>query len=247
MASTKGNKTGHSPPSNRSGAAQATSSRTTFPVTPTPKAQGPFPVTMGRSGIQMIENLQVYDMVWGTAHINRFCGKTDRPINVAVHGLHCFLIAQAWQPENYKLQLYALVHDLPEAYYGDFPGFLKGHFGPDFKGVLDDIDEKIFSQLGLPRADRIVLGDDLHRIDSSALTLEAMYGFDKFEPYHWPPLDLYHGTDIVDELITNYDAIGIYNFFNNTLDQMGQHNELLLKTLRRHSNYSHPVRDNRFG
>lgn len=197
---------------------------------------------MGRTGIQMIENLQIYDMVWGLTNISRFCGKSDRQVSVAAHSMHCFNIAAAWQPENYKLQLYALVHDLPEAYYGDFPGFLKPLFGPEFKQVTDDIDEKIFSQLGLSRTDRIALGSDCHRVDVSALTLEAEYAFDRFEPYHWPPIDLYADTELLRSINDGEDNIGLYNQFISALDHMGTYNDTLQDLLHRHRSYSHPVR-----
>jgi hypothetical protein len=198
---------------------------------------------MGRTGIQMIENLQVYDMIWGLTNVNRFCGKADRQVSVAAHSMHCFNIASAWQPDNYLLQLYCLVHDLPEAYYGDFPGFLKKDFGPDFKQVLDDIDDKIFAQLGLDRAVRIALGSDCHRVDVSALTLEAEYAFDKFQPYHWPPIDLYDNTDLLRDILDGEDNIGMYNQITSTLEFLKEHHEPLQELLHRHRSYSHPRRD----
>ena len=202
-----------------------------------------YPVTMGRSGIQMIETLQVYDLVWGTTGINRFCGMPDRQVSVAIHNAHCFCLASLWQPENEMLKLFALVHDLPEAYYGDIHGDVKKLLGPDAKQVLDDIDDKIFTQLGLSRAARIALGSDLHRIDANALALEAEYAFDKFEPYHWPPADIYNKTDVLVDLIEGYDEVGIYNYTISTLDQLGNKNEHLQELLHRHRGYSHPSRN----
>lgn len=200
-----------------------------------------WPVTMGRSGIQMIENLQIYDMIWGMCNLNRFTGKSDRQISVANHGIHCFELALIWQPENYNLQLYALTHDLPEAYYGDFPGFLKKHLGADFEDALRSIDVTIFNQLGLSSDLRLALESDLKRIDENALALEAEYAFDKFESYHWPKPDLYAETDIIEFYATD-DNLGNYNSICNILETLGKHNEVLQDLLHRHRTYSHPVR-----
>lgn len=200
-----------------------------------------FPSAMARSGLHMVENLQVYDMVWGMAHINRFTGKGDRQVNVLAHCLHCFELALIWQPENHNLQLYALTHDLPEAYYGDFPGFLKPLLGPDFEDVLARIDDCIYPQLGLAKDVRVSLHADLKRIDENALALEAEYAFDKFEPYHWPKPDLYDELDIIKGL-TCLDDIALYNLYSEILTDQGKYNEVLRDLLYRHRTYSHPVR-----
>ena len=191
-----------------------------------------FPVTMGRSGIQMIEKLNLRDHIWGICNLNRFCGKGDRQVSIGVHSLHCFELARIWQPENTNLQLYALLHDLPEGYYNDIPGFLKKTYGPEFKLVNDEIDEIMLSQSGLPADVRIVNGDNLHRIDYNALTIEASYVFDKFEPYHWPPMDLYDEQDILIEL-SALSVKSVYNEIISKLETFGETNEVLRNTLYR--------------
>lgn len=201
-----------------------------------------WPVTMGRSGIQMIENLQIYDMVWGMANLNRFTGKSDRNVSVLNHCLHCYEIADIWQPDNENLKLYALTHDMPEAYYGDFPGFLKKHLGADFEYALDRIDDVVFDQLGLPRDLRLALESDLKRIDENALSLEAEYAFERFEPYHWPTRDLFDDIGLTNDIFSGDDQIASYNLYISTLDHMGNENEVLRNLLYRHRSYSHPVR-----
>lgn len=191
----------------------------------------------------MVENLQIYDMVWGMCNLTRFTGKADRQVSVGVHSLHCYDIATIWHPENYPLQLYALTHDLPEAYYGDFPGFLKPELGPDFAAVLARIDDIVLSQLGLSKDVRLALEPDLKRIDHNALALEAQYAFDAFEPYHWPNPDLYTSTDIIEGLLTGLDSISIYNLLIDTLNELGETNEALSQLLHRHRGYSHPRRN----
>jgi 5'-deoxynucleotidase YfbR-like HD superfamily hydrolase len=202
-----------------------------------------FPVTMGRSGIQMVENLQIYDMVWGMAHLNRFTGKADRQVSVLAHSLHCHAIACLWKPDNVPLRLYALVHDLPEAYYGDFPGFLKNDLGADFTATLARIDDLVFDQLGLTKDVRLALEPDLKDIDSNALALEAAYAFDKFEPYHWPSMDIYDELDILEDCVSQ-DDISLYNNYNMALSLYGENNANLQDLLHNHRGYSHPVRRN---
>lgn len=191
-----------------------------------------FPVTMGRSGIQMIEKLHIPDMVWGLCNLNRFCGKGDRQVSVAAHLLHCYELARIWKPEDKVLHLYALTHDLPEAYYADHPGFLKPSFGPEYKDVIERIDEVIFSQIGLPKSDRIVASDGLHRIDQNTLAIEASYAFDKFESYHWPPMDLYDDIDLIKDFMS-LPTKSVYNILLNHLESMGNENEALRNSLHR--------------
>lgn len=199
--------------------------------TPKPPKKPPYPITMGRAGIQMIEKFNVYDHVWGICNINRFCGKGDRQVSVGAHSLHCLELARIWQPENTTLQLIALTHDIPEAYYNDSPGFIKSYFGPEYKDVTDDIDNIIFEQLGLYRFDRVAWGADLKKIDENALTIEASYCFDKFEPMHWPPCTLYENQDILDNWTVNTTPKDVYTQIITELTLFGETNENLAKTL----------------
>lgn len=178
----------------------------------------------------MIEKFNVRDHVWGLVHLRRFCGKGDRQVSVAHHLLHCHEIARIWQPDNTNLKLYSLLHDMPEAYYQDDPGFMKPLYGPEYKDVQDRVDEIIFTQVGLTQHDRIVVADDVKRVDSNALTIEASYAFDKWEPYHWPPMDLYDKTDILEEFI-NLDDKSTYHEYMQLLETYGETNEVLRNTL----------------
>lgn len=180
----------------------------------------------------MIEKLHIPDMVWGLCHLNRFCGKGDRQVSVAAHLLHCYELASIWKPEDKVLQLYALTHDLPEAYYADHPGFLKPSFGPEYKDVIERIDEVIFSQIGLSKSDRIVVSDDLHRIDQNTLAIEASYAFDKFETYHWPPMDLYAETDMIHAYMA-LSSKALYTEYLIILESFGENNEALRNALYR--------------
>lgn len=200
-----------------------------------------YPVTMGRTGLQNIENLQIYDMIWGMCHLNRFTGKTDRPISLAAHSLHCWEIANYWQPDNEPLKLYALLHDLPEAYYGDFPGFLKSYLGAEFEYAIKEMDDIVLEQVGLTKKDRIVMHDDLKRVDNNSLAIEAMYGFDKAEPYHWPPMEFLTEDDTLASILMD-DAIGSYNSIVSILIGAAEYNETLGNLLDRHSSYNHPRR-----
>lgn len=205
-----------------------------------------YPVTMGRTGLMNINKIVVGDMVWGMVNLRRFTGKSDRDVTNAVHSRHCYEIAKKWQPENYALQLYCLVHDFPEAYYGDFPGFLKVKLGAEFEYAIKEIDSIILNQLGLEDKTTIVLHDDMKKVDSTALALEACYAFSEFEPYHWPPAELYKSTDIVETLSSGYDSVGMYNLILDGLDDMARYNTTLEALLESQIAYPHPQR-NRIG
>lgn len=210
--------------------------------TTTSKVKVPdYPVTMGRTGLMNINQINLFDMLWGMTNLVRFTGKSDRVVTNAAHSMHCYAIACDNFPDNHQLQLYALVHDLPEAYYGDFPGFLKAKLGADFQFCLDEMDEIILTQLGLGMKTCVELHPELKQIDRTALALEAEYAFDKFEPYHWPPPELYNKTDIISGFC-EYDNVGQYNLVLRALERMAEHNETLKILLDNHLRYPHPKR-----
>jgi len=65
------------------------------------------------------ESIDIYDIAYGLARIQRYTGHTKRPWSVLDHSL---LVCSLLPPE---LQLEGLMHDSPEAYIGDVSRPLK--------------------------------------------------------------------------------------------------------------------------
>ena len=116
----------------------------------------------------------------------RFVGWGENTISVGEHSLHVYGLAKAFEPENYELQLYSLVHDFPEAVYNDIPSYAKHSLGEEAKVFLKTIDCDLYSKLGInwPKA---TIQKKVHALDMVALTREAEYVFQSsFDPVDWP-------------------------------------------------------------
>lgn len=74
--------------------------------------------------------------------IRRWCGRG--PTTVAQHSL---ALANRYEEEEH--QLYALLHDLPEAYLGDFPRPFKGQI-PGLERIHTSILVQAYVHLGVP-------------------------------------------------------------------------------------------------
>lgn len=188
----------------------------------------------------MIESFNIYDHLWGVCNINRFAGKADRQITVGHHLWHCLELANINGADNDFL-LYCLVHDLPEAYYGDSPAYIKRDTTPEFSLYLDSIDKVIYPQLGISDEYRIINHAEFKKIDDNALHLEARFAFDAYEPYYWPPTTIYDEIDVIQD-IYGCHPVSVYNYLLDTLVTFGETNEALRNTLHRHQPRSHPKR-----
>lgn len=116
----------------------------------------------------------------------RFVGWGEHTVTVGQHSMHCYELAKLLYPDNYRVQLLALVHDLPETFYGDIPSYVKVGLGLEAHKLFWEIDQDIYYRLGipLPRAPEQTL---IKELDRTALTLEAWYVFSKDIDFEdWP-------------------------------------------------------------
>lgn len=65
-----------------------------------------------------VEDVSIRDVAHHLARINRYNGATPHPYSVAQHSLLCAELVRTWGGSASE-QLEALLHDAPEAYYGD--------------------------------------------------------------------------------------------------------------------------------
>lgn len=131
--------------------------------------------------------------------LERFNAHTDIPISVGQHLIHCYDIAEDLDlsPRIKQLVLY---HDVPEAYYGDIPSYIKIRLGDEAHFQLDRVDKEIYKELGIewPKKSE---EDQVKMVDLTALTLEAKYGFGKrFNPDDWPE-PILKSTDLIQSIV----------------------------------------------
>lgn len=76
--------------------------------------------------------VDIKDIAWNLARINRYLGATNEPYTVAEH---CLLLQEyaASQGRDARAQLAALVHDAAEAYTGDVTKPMKQMLGDRFR------------------------------------------------------------------------------------------------------------------
>tara|TARA_R110000744_G_scaffold380568_1_gene503224 strand:+ start:9737 stop:10324 length:588 start_codon:yes stop_codon:yes gene_type:complete len=85
-------------------------------------------------------------IAFALSNINRFTGHVGG-YSVAQHSICCAIIIAKQEPDNYKLQLSALLHDATEAYLNDVVSPLKALL-PEYKKIEDhyhDIIDKFFN------------------------------------------------------------------------------------------------------
>jgi hypothetical protein len=93
-------------------------------------------------------DVRLKDIAHSLAHLNRFVGHTGKGYSVAEHSLWVWLVVSLEHPDDYALQLEALLHDAQEAYIGDLSGPLKTTLRRsrgvyDGRSPLDDIERGV--------------------------------------------------------------------------------------------------------
>lgn len=82
-------------------------------------------------------------------NIKRFTGHYafSRPLSVAQHTYLCTMIADRLYPKDYGVKLMCIIHDFPEAYYGDLSSPLKRFLGDGYRDKIKDIDHTVYTKL----------------------------------------------------------------------------------------------------
>lgn len=151
------------------------------------------------------------------SRLERFNAHTRRPISVGQHLLHCYYLAEDLGYSFRERQL-VLYHDVPEAYYGDIPSYIKKFLGEEASLFLHNIDVQIYEHFGIewPKKSE---HDRVKEIDLIALTLEAQYGFgDVFLSEDWPKIPDYVNTTILGDIIPSA-ASAVANSLERKLNQ----------------------------
>lgn len=171
------------------------------------------------------DNIHIQDILASISRIRRFGGQGINEVTVLIHSLHCYYIAVANAPRDYKLQRYMLWHDAGEAFYGDILSPWKKLLNKRFRKSMKQVDNCILA--------RFNIDDDINKelaeqIDGLAARLEFRYVFNEKE-------DQKYFVNINTRDIKESPIFGLHRFAKltnaQTLIQKFLHTDEILKAL----------------
>lgn len=95
------------------------------------------------------DDVTLEDINTALNYIYRFSGhhKDAEPLTVAQHTKLVVQLAQELFPNEIDVHFDCLLHDLPEAYYGDVPSPIKKILGTALQDFTKDIDKAVYDKL----------------------------------------------------------------------------------------------------
>jgi len=175
---------------------------------------------MTYKGMQSLDNPDPETVAHSLCNQLRFNGLGDRDISIGHHSFHCLQLARIWRPLDVELHKLVLFHDFPEFFTGDITTYAKNTLGESFKKTIHKLEDQILYSMGVNIASWNRRKGHVKIVDYNALTLEAQYCFNGFDPKDWPPLTIYDDTDIIRD-IANYDLFGMKRVLLNEIDYYG--------------------------
>jgi uncharacterized protein len=153
------------------------------------------------------EDVKIDDIAHALSNVCRFAGQVKRHHSVAIHSVNVScLLENIHGKEATDLCLLGLLHDAPEAYFGDIPQPVKKAI-PDFEAIEDRLMSAVATAL-MPGIDLEPLWKYVHEADIANLCAEAHELFDEVHdnwtesylklipenvrmPWHWLQLGLH--------------------------------------------------------
>jgi len=137
----------------------------------------------------MMNEIDIHDVAWHLAQINRFTGACKRPYSVAEHSLLCADLAKR-DDNGPAVQLLCLLHDAHEAYTGDMSSPMKNVVGLAWAHVEHSHAERVRRALGVATGFAAYKRQVFH-YDLVALATERrqLTRFDADRNREWPILD----------------------------------------------------------
>jgi hypothetical protein len=141
------------------------------------------------------EDISPQDIAIQISRLNRFCGATRLPYNVAQHSVHVVQIVRHITPTDYAAHLWAILHDAHEAFTGDvttpFQQAIKlllptGWLDP-IKVIQHRLDQAIAERFGISWDVVLEVRPIVQRADLIALATEKVQLM-ATEPAPWIPL-----------------------------------------------------------
>lgn len=96
-----------------------------------------------------VDDVNLNDINRSLNHIYRFTGhyKNREPLTVAQHTKLCIILADMFFKKEIDVKFDCLLHDMPEAYYGDIATPVKRLLKKSYKGAIDKIDNVVYEAL----------------------------------------------------------------------------------------------------
>lgn len=96
-----------------------------------------------------LEDVSVSDISNSLNHVYRFTGhhKDKKPLTVAQHTWLCMEISKMMFPGEPAVEFGCLLHDMPEAYYGDVATPFKKMLGDNYRKITDAFDNTVYAIL----------------------------------------------------------------------------------------------------
>lgn len=162
------------------------------------------------NGNLAIFTLSIDVIAYALCHINRYTGHAGS-YSVAQHSIHVYQQAKFLYPDDYKLQLSALLHDATEAYVNDISAPLKTLL-PDYKRVEKHCHSVIDNHFDIETE-----SPKIKDIDLKILATEARsFGFDliveELEKINIHPYHFEIGRDKIDDVYLAF--MSIYNYLS---------------------------------
>jgi hypothetical protein len=142
------------------------------------------------------EDVDISDISRSLNYIYRFTGhhKDVEPLTVAQHTLLTTSIAKLLYPDDFVTEFDCLMHDMPEAYYGDVATPLKNKFGNTYRDYVLTIDSVVYNKLWVLTEDSSLIDKELYKkrktCDGISLDIERRIMWkDQRGKDFWPTVD----------------------------------------------------------
>lgn len=139
----------------------------------------------------------------GLSRINRFCGQTVNPSDVAMHSI-AVAYATMCTTNSIEATLLGLMHDAHEAFVGDMLGPIKRHM-PEFERLAVKVQSAIASDLDLPKDGKHRLEDEL--FSGTCTTSHVIRKLDELVVLGWEVDSLFNGKTWPYQLLPDYSRV----------------------------------------
>lgn len=165
-----------------------------------------------------VDDIDINDINTALNYLYRFTGhhKDVEPLTVAQHTKLTIILTEHLYPGDVALKFDCLLHDMPEAYYGDVATPLKNKFGNTYKDYVRTIDAVVYKKLWLLEESPSLVDEELYKkrkiCDGISLDIERRIMWkDQRGKDLWPEVD---SPFSMKENKKFYDEASSSRFFN---------------------------------
>lgn len=169
--------------------------------------------------------IELKDIARPLSRICRFGGHTNSFLSVAEHSMAVHWLIQKYNPENYLLQMHALMHDAHEAFFGDLVSplkrFLREHYNVDINGMQAVAQVNILAVFNIPLLEKFEDVEAIQQADLACTKCERDYYM--ASPLEWDLDYVVYPPDLrkVYPRLSSNEAFGLFiDTFNEIKDRL---------------------------